>query len=264
MLPYPKINPYIIEIGRFKVKWYGTMYVLGFLAAYFLVGRQHRARHLGLQGAQLRSLMYSLVIGLIAGARLGYIVFYQYANYSYFLQHPVEIIAIWHGGMSYHGGLIGSVLACILFCRQNRLPFWDVADVVIVTVPVGLFLGRVGNFINGELFGRPSTLPWAMVFPAGGPEPRHPSQLYEAALEGVILFTVLWILKDRNFRPGSMFCLFFLGYGFFRFFIEFFRQPDPHIGLFWGIFSIGQILCFGMIITAAILWKLLPQESRVH
>lgn len=264
MLPYPKINPYIIEIGRFRVRWYGVMYVLGFLASYFLIGRQRRAHLLGLQGAQLRSLMYSLVIGLIVGARLGYILFYQFANYGYFLQHPSEIIAIWHGGMSYHGGLIGAVLACILFCRSNRLPFWEVADVVIVTVPVGLGLGRLGNFINSELYGRHSTLPWAMVFPTGGPEPRHPSQLYEAVLEGAILFSLLWMLKDRNYRPGSMFCLFFVGYGFLRFFVEFFRQPDPQIGLFWGMFSMGQILCFAMIITAAILWKFLLPKSLPH
>lgn len=264
MLPYPKINPNIIEIGSIKVQWYGMMYVLGFLASYFLISRQRRARLLGLEGTQLLGLIIALAFGLIVGARLGDVVFYQSYLYSYYLYNPIEIIAVWHGGMSYHGGLIGSVLACILFCRMRKLPFWEVSDVVIVTVPIGLFLGRLGNFINGELYGRPSTLPWAMVFPMGGPEPRHPSQLYEAALEGVVLFIVLWMLKDRDFRPGSMFCFFLGGYGVFRFLVEFFRQPDPHIGLFWGLFSMGQILCLAMIITAAIMWKFLPQKSLLH
>jgi len=261
MLPYPKINPNIIEIGSFKVQWYGLMYVLGFLASYLLIGRQRRARLLGLEGVQLLELIIALAFGLMVGARLGYVVFYQSYLYSYYLYSPIEIIAVWHGGMSYHGGLIGAVLAGLFFCRLRKLPFWKIIDVVIVTVPIGLFLGRLGNFINGELYGRHSTLPWAMVFPSGGPEPRHPSQLYEAALEGVVLFIVLWTLKDRDFRPGTMFCLFLGGYGVLRFLVEFSRQPDAHIGLLWGLFSMGQILCLAMIITAAILWKFLPQES---
>jgi phosphatidylglycerol:prolipoprotein diacylglycerol transferase len=197
MLPYPKINPNIIEIGPIEVRWYGLMYVLGFLASYFLIGRQRRARLLGLEGARRLEFIIFLSFGLIVGARLGDVVLFQSYLHSYYLYNPIEIIAVWHGGMSFHGGLIGSVLACILFSRIYKLPFWDLADVIIVTVPVGLFLGRLGNFINGELYGRPSTLPWAMVFPAGGPQPRHPSQLYEAFLEGVVLFIVLWTLKDR-------------------------------------------------------------------
>ncbi len=264
MLPYPKINPNIIEIGSFKVQWYGMMYVLGFLASYFLISRQRRARLLGLEGVQLLELTISVAFGLIVGARLGYIVFYQFSMYSLYLYSPIEIIAVWHGGMSFHGGLIGGFLTGLLFCRWRKLPFWKVIDVVAVTVPIGLFLGRLGNFINGELYGRPSTLPWAMVFPAGGPQPRHPSQLYEAALEGVLLFTILWILKDRPFRAGTMLCLSLGGYGILRFLVEFLRQPDPHIGLFWGLFSMGQILCLAMIITAAILWRFLPQESLPH
>jgi phosphatidylglycerol:prolipoprotein diacylglycerol transferase len=261
MLPYPKINPNLIEIGPFKLRWYGLMYVLGFLASYFLIGRQRRAQRLGLIGAQLQDLIFSLAIGLIVGARLGYVLFYQFSNFTYYLEHPLEIIAIWHGGMSFHGGLIGAILAGIIFSRRRKIPFWEGADVVIVTAPIALGLGRLGNFINGELYGRPSTLPWAMVFPTGGPEPRHPSQIYEALLEGVLLFIVLWLLKDRSFRPGTMVCLFLGGYGILRFLVEFFRQPDPQIGLFWGLFSMGQLLCLTMITTAAIIWKLLPQQS---
>ncbi len=262
MLPFPNINPNIIEIGPFKLRWYGLMYVLGFVGCYFLIGRQNRARRLGLVGSQLQDLIFFLAIGLIVGARLGYVLFYQFYNYAYYLQHPLEIIAIWHGGMSFHGGLIGSVLAGIFFCRRRNFPVWEAADAVIVTAPVGLGLGRLGNFINGELFGRPSSLPWAMVFPMAGPEPRHPSQLYEAGLEGVLLFIILWTLKDHPFRPGTMVCLFLGGYGVFRFLVEFFRQPDPQIGLLWGLLSMGQILCLAMIIAAVILWKFLPHHEK--
>jgi phosphatidylglycerol:prolipoprotein diacylglycerol transferase len=260
MLQFPKINPNIIEIGPLKLRWYGLMYVLGFLAAYFLIGRQRRARHLGLQRSLLQDLLFSLAVGLIVGARLGYVLFYQFNNYAHYLKHPLEIIAIWHGGMSFHGGLIGAVLAGMIFCRRRQLPFWQAADVVIVTAPIGLALGRLGNFINGELYGRVSSVPWAMVFPGAGSEPRHPSQLYEAALEGVLLFTLLWLLKDRDFRSGTMVCLFLGGYGVLRFLVEFFRQPDPHLGLLWGVLSMGQVLCVLMIIASTLLWLLLPRD----
>lgn len=260
MLPYPKINPNIIEIGPIKLRWYGLMYVLGFISCYFLIRKQRRARNLGLVGAQLQDLIFTLAIGLIVGARLGYVLFYQFSNYIYYLKHPLEIIAIWHGGMSFHGGLIGAVAAGIFFCRRRKFPLWETADVVTVTVPIALGLGRLGNFINGELYGRPSTLPWAMVFPMAGPDPRHPSQLYEAALEGALLFIVLWLLKERSFKPGTMVCLFLSGYGILRFLVEFSRQPDPQIGLLWGLLSMGQVLCLAMIVAGVVLWKFLPQK----
>jgi len=261
MIPYPNIDPTIIRIGPVHLRWYGLMYLLGFLASYVLIGRQPRARRLGLQGNVLQNLIFYLAVGLIVGARLGYLLFYQYANVGYYVRHPLEIIAIWHGGMSFHGGLLGAVLAGIWFCRRHQLPFWDVADAVIVTAPIGLALGRLGNFINGELFGCPSDVPWAMVFPTADDLPRHPSQLYEAILEGLVLFVILWTLKDRGLRPGSMVCLFVGGYGLLRFFAEFFRQPDPHIGLLWGVFSMGQVLCLAMIFLAGILWYFLPPPS---
>ena len=258
MLSFPKINPNIIEIGPIRLRWYGLMYVAGFLAAYFLVRGQPRARRLGLQGNMLQDLFLYLAIGLVVGARIGYIVFYQFPNFSQYLHHPLEIIAVWHGGMSFHGGLVGTILAGFLFCRRRKFPFWEVGDAVIVTAPIGLCLGRLGNFINGELFGRPSTLPWAMVFPGGGPVPRHPSQLYEALLEGLVLFVILWILKDRQFKPGAMVSFFLGGYGILRFMVEFTRQPDPQLGLLWGVFSMGQVLCCAMILAAVVLWLLLP------
>jgi phosphatidylglycerol:prolipoprotein diacylglycerol transferase len=261
MLPYPRISPNIFEIGPFKLRWYGLMYVLGFLASYFLIKIQPRARRLGLQGRLLQDLVFYLAIGLIIGARIGYVVFYQFPDFGYYAQHPLEIIAIWHGGMSFHGGLIGAVLAGILFCHRRRLPLWEVADTVIVTAPIGLGLGRLGNFINGELYGRPTSVAWAMVFPAGGSVPRHPSQLYEAALEGLLLFVILWGLKGLRLRPGAMVCVFLSGYGILRFFAEFFRQPDPQIGLFWGWLSMGQVLCLTMILAAVILWTLLKGKE---
>jgi phosphatidylglycerol:prolipoprotein diacylglycerol transferase len=260
MIPFPNIPPDLIHIGPIRIRWYGLMYLLGFFASYFLISRQERARRLGLQGPLLQSLMGYLALGLIIGARFGYILLYQYGNLGYYLGHPLEIIAVWHGGMSFHGGLMGTVVAGILFCRRYRLPLWEVGDTVIVTAPIGLGLGRLGNFINGELFGRPSNVPWAMVFPMGGPLPRHPSQLYEAALEGVLLFIILWKLKNRRYRPGTMVCFFLGGYGVLRFVAEFFRQPDPQIGLFWGVLSMGQILCSIMILAAIALRLLLPRR----
>ncbi len=258
MIPYPKINPNLIEIGPLKVRWYGLMYVLGFLSAYFLIPRQDRARRIGLKGKMLQDLIFYLAVGLVAGARLGYVLFYQFPYLAEYLRNPVEIIAVWHGGMSFHGGLLGAITAGFLFCRRRRVAFWDIADAVIVTAPIGLGLGRLGNFMNGELFGRATSLPWAMIFPGGGAVPRHPSQLYEALLEGPVLFLILWGLRNRSFRPGAMICLFLSVYGIMRFFVEFTRQPDPQLGLFWGFLSMGQILSLSMIAAAVLIRLFLP------
>lgn len=260
MLPFPEINPNIVEIGPIKIRWYGLMYILGFLASYFLITRQKKSREVGLRGQTLQNLILFTAMGLVIGARLGYVLFYQFTNYGYYIQNPLEIVAVWHGGMSFHGGLLGALLAGVIFCRKNSLPVLKVADILIVTAPVGLALGRIGNFINGELFGRPSSVPWAMVFPGGGPVARHPSQLYEAALEGIVLFGLLWLLKDRSWRPGAMVCLFLAGYGALRFFVEFFREPDPQLGLFFGFLSMGQILCIGMMAASIALWFILPRD----
>ena len=260
MLPFPEINPNILEIGPIKIRWYGLMYILGFLASYFLITRQKKSLEIGLRGQTLQNLILFTAMGLVIGARLGYVLFYQFTNYGYYIQNPLEIVAVWHGGMSFHGGLLGALLAGIIFCRKNSLPVLKVADILIVTAPVGLALGRIGNFINGELFGRPSSVPWAMVFPGGGPVARHPSQLYEAALEGIVLFGFLWLLKDRPWRPGAMVCLFLAGYGALRFFVEFFREPDPQLGLFFGFLSMGQILCIGMMAASIALWFILPRD----
>jgi phosphatidylglycerol:prolipoprotein diacylglycerol transferase len=251
MIPYPKINPEIVRVGPFAVRWYGVMYLLGFAASYLLVKYQIKKKELQLPKDFLDSLYTYVIIGLLLGARLGYVLFYDLPSY---LRHPLEIFAVWHGGMSFHGGLIGCIIAGILFSRKFRIDFWKTADLVIVTAPIGLGLGRLGNFINGELYGRVTNVPWAMVFPAGGPLPRHPSELYEFFLEGVVLFIILWRLKDRNFKPGVLTAFFLILYGIFRFFLEFFRQPDVQLGFIIGPFTMGQLLCSVMILFGVLLY----------
>lgn len=253
MIPYPDIDPVIFRIGPFEFRWYGVMYLLGFLASYLLVRYQAAKKRLPIPKERIESLYSALIIGLLVGARLGYVVFY---NPAYYLTHPLEIFAVWHGGMSFHGGLIGSVFAGYLFCRKAKLDFWQLADLVIATAPVGLGLGRLANFINAELYGRVTDAPWGMVFPGGGPLPRHPSQLYELLLEGVLLFLILWFAKDRVRRTGVLTALFLILYGLFRFFVEFFREPDPQLGFILGLFTMGQLLSVAMMIAGAVLLAL--------
>lgn len=262
MIPYPNIRPEIFRIGPLHIRWYGLIYVLGFIASYILIPRQERSREIGLQGSRVDSLVFYLFLGLITGARLGYILFYQYADLGEFLLHPIQIIAVWQGGLSFHGGLIGCIFAGWLFCKKASMPFWAVADSVVVTAPIGLGLGRVGNFINGELFGRPTGVPWAMVFPLGGPIPRHPSQLYEAFLEGAVLFALLWVLRKKAFPDGIMISFFLLLYGAFRFFLEFFREPDAHLGLILGPLTMGQVLSTAMMIAGLILAFMVIRRAR--
>ena len=261
MIPYPHINPDLFRIGPVHVRWYGLMYALGFLASYFLIKHQEKSRPIGLSRTNIQDLMFYLAIGLLAGGRLGYVLFYQYMNFSDFVRNPLEVIAVWRGGMSFHGGLIGTVIAGWWFCRRKNLPFWAVGDRVIVTAPIGLGLGRIGNFLNGELFGRPSDVPWAMVFPQGGPLPRHPSQLYEAIMEGAVLFILLWLLRKRPFRDGMMIASFLFFYGVFRFLLEFFREPDAQIGFILGPLSMGQLLSATMV-GAGLLVALLRKSGQ--
>jgi len=248
MIPYPKINPEILNIGPLSIRWYGMMYLVGFVSSYLLVKYQIKKKRIAMSVKDVESLYSFLILGLIIGARMGYVIFYDLDNY---FRNPLEIFAVWRGGMSFHGGLIGSVIAGILFCRKLKIDFWQISDIVIVTAPIGLGLGRIGNFINGELYGRVTAIPWAMVFPDGGPLPRHPSQLYEFFLEGIMLFSILWILKDKGFRAGILSSLFLALYGLFRFFIEFFREPDAQLGFILGPFTMGQMLSTIMILSGA-------------
>ena len=245
------IDPILIELGPIRVSWYGLMYVFGFLASYLLVRYQMRRRDFGLTKIEVENLYFYLILGLIIGARLGYVLFYDLEMY---LSEPLEIFAIWHGGMSFHGGSIGVLIVGILFSWRNKKSFWKIADLFIVTAPIGLGLGRIGNFINGELYGRATQVSWGMVFPKGGPFPRHPSQLYESALEGGILFLILWFVKDRKLPTGSLLALFLSLYGAFRFSVEFFREPDLQLGFIIGHFTMGQVLSSFMIVVGFILF----------
>jgi phosphatidylglycerol---prolipoprotein diacylglyceryl transferase len=258
VIPYPHISPEIVRIGPVALRWYGLMYAAGFAASYLLVkhqiremGQGSRAKNPEQQGvafpeAFIDSLYTYLVLGLVLGARMGYVLFYDLETY---VKKPLEIFAVWHGGMSFHGGMIGTLLAGYLCCRRLHVDFWMAADLVIVTAPIGLGLGRLGNFINGELYGRTTGVPWAMVFPSGGPLPRHPSQLYEFFLEGVVLFVIFWLLKDRRHASGTLTASFLMLYGVVRIIAEFFREPDAQLGFIAGPFTMGQVLS---ALTAAV------------
>jgi phosphatidylglycerol---prolipoprotein diacylglyceryl transferase len=275
MIPYPNINPEIVSVGPFNlpwigavgplaIRWYGVMYVIAFFMSYVFIQKQERSREVGLVGTVAQDLVFYLAIGLIIGARLGYVVFYEFNDYGYWIRNPLQIVATWNGGMSFHGGLIGAVLAGWIFSRRRHIPFAVIADSTAVTVPIGLGFGRIGNFINAELLGLPSNVPWAMVFPTGGPVPRHPTQLYEALLEGLVLFVILWKLRQRSFRDGMMIVFFLFFYGLIRFILEFVKEPDPQIGYLLGYFTMGHILCFFMVVAAIILGLYVNRSTPVR
>ncbi|MCS6997085.1 MAG: prolipoprotein diacylglyceryl transferase [Casimicrobiaceae bacterium] len=254
MLIHPQFDPVAFSLGPIAVRWYGLMYVLAF-ALFLLLGRiRVRAAVLpGWRVSDLEDLLLYGVVGVVAGGRLGYCLFYKPA---YYLAHPLEILAVWQGGMSFHGGLIGVILALSLYARRRHRAFLAVSDFVAPLVPLGLAAGRIGNFINGELPGRPAdpSLPWAMVFPQIDALPRHPSQLYHFALEGVLLFVLLWLYARRARPLGRVSGAFLLGYGVLRFVVEYFREPDAFIGLLAFGWTMGQWLSVPMI--AAGLWLL--------
>src|SRR5438034_7723479 len=254
MLPYPNIDPVFLRLGPLQFRWYGLMYLLSLAAAYFVIKLRAAARGVAISKDQLYDLIVYAAVGVFAGGRLGYVLFY---NLPYYLEQPAKIAAVWEGGMAFHGGLLGTILAVWLFCRRRGFPFYTIADLAAITVPIGLGLGRLGNFINGELFGRPTDVPWCMVFDAtgGGPLCRHPSQLYEALLEGVLLFAVVMIVDRRPHPPGVLFWTFITGYAACRIFVELFREPDAHLGLFGGFISMGQILSIPMLLLGLVmLW----------
>lgn len=240
-------------MGPLQIHWYGVMYGIGFILTYLIVKAQVRRRGWSLTDNDLADFIMYLIMGVILGGRLGYVLFYNFKDY---LAHPFEILAVWHGGMSFHGGLIGTLVAGYLFCRAQRLKFLDMADITIVAVPLGLGLGRLGNFINGELWGRPTSVPWAMIFPLDPlGVPRHPSQLYEFGLEGIGLFALLFFLSRRRPPSGTLLGVFLVGYGLIRFFIEFLRNPDAQLGFVMGPFSMGQLLSMPMFFGGlALIW----------
>jgi phosphatidylglycerol:prolipoprotein diacylglycerol transferase len=255
MLTHPQFDPIAFSLGPVAVRWYGLMYLIAFLA-FFVLGRLRlrdsaHVRASSLDTRTLEDLLFYGVLGVVLGGRLGYVVFYKPA---YYLQHPLEALAIWQGGMSFHGGLIGVVVAIAWLCRRRGLRFLPVMDFVAPLVPLGLAAGRMGNFINGELWGRASNLPWAMVFPqAGDGVARHPSQLYQFAGEGLLLFILLWIVSARPHATGRVSGLFLLGYGVLRFLAEFAREPDAFLGFPIPGLTMGQLLCIPMALAGLFL-----------
>jgi len=257
MLTYPDIGEVALSLGPLQVRWYGLMYLVGFAAAWWL-GR-HRAARSGLgpgprwTAQQVDDLITYCVVGLILGARVGYTLFY---NFSGFADDPLEILRLWHGGMSFHGGALGVALALWLFSRRSGHGLAEVADFLVPLAPPGLLAGRLGNFINGELWGRPTDLPWAMVFPdpAAGNLPRHPSQLYEALLEGLVLFVILWVYSRKKRPPLAVAGMFLFLYGLFRFVVEFAREPDAQLGFIaFNWMSMGQLLCLPMLAVGGVI-----------
>ena len=251
MLVYPNINPIAFQLGFIKVHWYGLMYLIGFLIAWLLLQYRAKQFHLGWKKDQVTDLIFYGALGVVLGGRIGYILFY---NLSYYLHHPLMMFAVWDGGMSFHGGMLGVFLALFIWCRRYKEPYFLVTDFIAPVVPVGLAAGRLGNFINGELWGRVTSVPWGMLYPQAGKLPRHPSEIYEFLLEGVMLFVFLWLYSAKRPPRIAVSGAFLLGYGVFRFFCEFFRQPDPQLGFVaFGWMTRGQELCIPMVLLGIIL-----------
>ncbi len=261
MLTYPDFNPIAFKLGPIKVHWYGIMYLVGFAAAWLLALLRARKSESGWTSTQVSDFIFYAALGVIIGGRVGYMVFYDLPG---FLHNPLIIFRIWDGGMSFHGGMLGAAFSLWLLGRKLHKSVWELTDFAAPLVPIGLGAGRLGNFINGELWGRVSDVPWAMVFPRAGSSPRHPSQLYEFLLEGVALFVILWWFSAKPRPRFAVSALFLLGYGCFRFFCEFFRQPDPQYGFIaWGWLTMGQLLSFPMIVAGAIsLWWIYCRKKK--
>lgn len=244
MLIHPQIDPIAFSIGPLAVRWYGLMYLAGFAAGWWLGQRRIKAGRAPITRQQFDDLIFLAVLGVIVGGRMGYVLFYKP---GYYAAHPLEILAVWQGGMSFHGGLLGVMLAMWIAARRSKVHFLSLMDFVAPLCPLGIAAGRLGNFINGELYGRVTDLPWGMVFRGAGDAPRHPSQLYQAALEGIALFVLLWWFSSKPRPRGQVSALFLVGYGAFRFIAEFGREPDAFLGLLALGLTMGQWLCIPMI-----------------
>jgi phosphatidylglycerol:prolipoprotein diacylglycerol transferase len=249
MFVHPNFNPIALSIGPLAIRWYGLMYLIAFVMVLILGRVRIRQGLTELTGRDLDDLLFYGMLGTILGGRLGYVLFYQFDHY---LHAPLDALKVWQGGMSFHGGLLGVIAAMAWFARSRRFTFWQVSDLVAPLVPLGLAAGRFGNFINGELWGRPTSMPWGMVFPdSGSLEPRHPSQLYEVTLEGLALFAVMWWFSNRKRPPGAVSGLFLIAYGLARFVVEFTREPDSFLGLLALGLSMGQWLSLPMMVIGA-------------
>lgn len=250
LLTHPNIDPIAFSIGPLAVRWYGLMYLAGFAIGWWLGTRRIAKGQAPITRAQLDDLLFLIVLGVILGGRLGYVLFYKP---SYYAAHPLEILAIWQGGMSFHGGLLGVTLALVVAARRHGVDWLRLTDFIAPLVPPGIAAGRLGNFINAELPGRVTGVPWGMVFPGAGDAPRHPSQLYQFALEGLVLFVLLWWFSSKPRPRGQVSALFLLGYGGLRFLAEFAREPDSFIGYLALGLTMGQWLCLAMIAAGAAL-----------
>ncbi|MGN4867472.1 prolipoprotein diacylglyceryl transferase [Aeromonas caviae] len=247
---FSQIDPVAFSLGPLSVRWYGLMYLFGFAFAMWLAGRRADAPNSGWTRNEVSDLLFYGFLGVILGGRIGYVLFY---NFDLFLADPTYLFKIWTGGMSFHGGLIGVITAMIWFAHKTQRHFFTVADFVAPLIPFGLGVGRIGNFVNGELWGRVTDVPWAIIFPEAGPEPRHPSQLYQFALEGVVLFIILNLFWRKHPPRGAISGMFLLFYGLFRFLVEFVRQPDSQLGLYFNEISMGQILSTPMIVAGGLM-----------
>jgi len=255
VLAFPAFDPVLVSIGPFAIRWYALAYIFGILLGWLYARRLIRAtRNWGgpapLTVTDFDDYIVWVTLGIVLGGRIGYIAFY---NLPHFLAHPAEMLEVWKGGMSFHGGFIGCVLAVVLFAWKRKIPFLSLGDLTCAVGPIGLFLGRIANFINGELWGRPTDVPWAMVFPGGGPMPRHPSQLYEASLEGLLLLALLAVAIRMGAlrRPGLIIGLFAMIYAVLRSFCEYFREPDAQLGFLWGGLTMGMLLSIPLFIAGA-------------
>ena len=270
MFRYPHINPVAFKvgpvtifgksIGPLAVHWYGIMYIIGFLAAWFLAQKQNKRTHAGFSKEQISDMLFYGAIGVLVGGRVGYMLFYAF---PVLMHHPLSLFEVWDGGMSFHGGLLGVICAIWLYSLKLKKPFFHLIDFAAPLVPIGLGAGRIGNFINGELWGRVTHVPWAMIYPQAGNLPRHPSEIYEFLGEGIILFLLLWWFSGKRPPRRAVSGLFLLGYGIIRFCLEFFRQPDPQLGFVaFGWMTRGQELCIPMILFGGLLLFLAYRKKK--
>lgn len=256
---FPDINPVAVDLGPVQIHWYALAYVVGFMTAWWLARRICKWDELQNPGhrpntSDIDDYLTWAILGVLLGGRIGYVLFYNLPTYS---DNPLEAFKIWHGGMSFHGGVIGVVISLILYSKIKKVPFWRLSDIAAAVTPIGFFLGRLANFVNGELYGRVTDVSWGVIFPRGGDEPRHPSQIYESLTEGVLLFIILFVLiripKVRE-RTGTVSGVFMIGYGLFRFGCEFFREPDIQLGFILNQVTMGQILCIPMILSGCVFY----------
>ena len=251
-IPFPALDPVAISLGPFAIRWYALAYIVGLLIGWrYCLLLAGRPPHIAAR-QDVDDFLVWATLGVVLGGRIGYVLFYKPGYYIY---HPLEALYVWHGGMSFHGGAIGVTVAILLFTRARRIPLFAFSDIISEAIPIGLFFGRIANFVNGELFGRPSNVPWAMIFPYGGPVPRHPSQLYEALCEGILLFLLLFAAErlGARRRPGIVTGLFLAGYAVARMSGELFREPDPQLGFLIFGTTMGQLLSIPMLIVGALI-----------